>query len=554
MPVAPLATADKKHRSDIVQHIQQLNAEAKECALSNPRQSLALAYKAYDLANEIGDKIGVFHSLHTQIKYYRATDNIARAWSVLDDATAVAKTLDKWEYTKHVLYAKATLLYKSGRLPEAHDAYKSLIRQAQKHRTSTSSALIGLAIIYADTGWYEQALSMLQQACDTAKRNNEMENLSTCYINIASVYNLTGHYKTSVSFLQQARNLKKSRNDDIGETLILTNLGITLSENLQQYDKALSYFEQAARLAERVEQHYTLARIHLYSGKVFAQLAQIEQAFQSVEKALVLAQAIQASDVVIDALYILGELHAKNGALEQALAVLGEALLMTTNGTQKPHLLMNIHLALAEIHEQTGDVANSVSHYKHYLELHNQHLNGEVRHKIAQLQLEYELRKTEESQQQQSKHIHALQLESERTKRELVETTLHLAHKHEALAKCRVGIERLAHNAKGQQKNTAHDLLSHIEQSLQSSDEWSHIEQQFQQVYNSFTQELSQRFPMLSPTEKKICCLLRLNLSSKDIADLLCISIHTLNTHRYHIRKKLAMKNNGNLVSLLTSF
>lgn len=546
----PMAT-EKKHRNTILQEVQLLNAQAKEFALSNPRKSFALAQKAYDLANTIGDKIGVFYSLHTQIKYYRDTDNLAKAWQILNDATAVAKALNKWEYDKHILYARATLLYKSGHLAEAHDAYKDLIRQAEAHKASTTSAHIGLAIIYADTGWYEKALAAFQQASSAAKLNNEMENLSACYINIAVVYNLIGHYKAGNSFLQRAYALKKATNDKISETIILMNLGITTSENLHNYDAALSYFEQAAALAEQVEQHHTLARVRLYSGKIFARLDQYPKAFEHVERALALARAVYASDIIVDALYVLGELYDKDGKVEKALVVLDEALLMAIE-VQNPHLIMNIHLALAEAHEKVGNVASSVAHYKYYLELHHQHLGREVHHKIAQLQLEYELRKTEESKQQQDDHIHALQLETERTKRELVETTLHLAHKHEALAKCKVEIERLAHTAKGQQKNKAQDLLTHIQQSLQSSDEWTHIEQQFQQVYHDFTIHLSHKFPALSPTEKKICCLLRLNLSSKDIANLLCISIHTLNTHRYHIRKKLGIESNGNLVSLLT--
>jgi xylulokinase len=50
---------------------------------------------------------------------------------------------------------------------------------------------------------------------------------------------------------------------------------------------------------------------------------------------------------------------------------------------------------------------------------------------------------------------------------------------------------------------------------------------------------LNRRHTELSATEQKICCLLKIRLSSKEIANLLYLSPRTVETHRLNIRRKL---------------
>lgn len=59
---------------------------------------------------------------------------------------------------------------------------------------------------------------------------------------------------------------------------------------------------------------------------------------------------------------------------------------------------------------------------------------------------------------------------------------------------------------------------------------------------------------MLSTTESRIASMIRLGLSSEDIADHLSVSVSTVKTHRKNIRRKLKLKNTGkNLRSYLES-
>lgn len=57
--------------------------------------------------------------------------------------------------------------------------------------------------------------------------------------------------------------------------------------------------------------------------------------------------------------------------------------------------------------------------------------------------------------------------------------------------------------------------------------------------------------PDLSPNDLRFCAYLRLNLTSKEIAPLLNISIKSVETRRYRLRKKLNLEHEDNLVSYI---
>lgn len=82
-------------------------------------------------------------------------------------------------------------------------------------------------------------------------------------------------------------------------------------------------------------------------------------------------------------------------------------------------------------------------------------------------------------------------------------------------------------------------------------DEWEQFAIYFDQVHNNFISILKSKYPSLSATDMKLCAYLRLNLSSKEIAQLLNISLKGVEISRYRIRKKLGLSSEINLYDFL---
>lgn len=75
----------------------------------------------------------------------------------------------------------------------------------------------------------------------------------------------------------------------------------------------------------------------------------------------------------------------------------------------------------------------------------------------------------------------------------------------------------------------------------------------FDKAHNDFLKTLKETFPLLAPTDLKLCAYLRLNLSTKAIADLLNLSVRGVESNRYRLRKKLNLANEVSLADFFGS-
>ncbi|PKQ63834.1 hypothetical protein BZG02_07370 [Labilibaculum filiforme] len=76
---------------------------------------------------------------------------------------------------------------------------------------------------------------------------------------------------------------------------------------------------------------------------------------------------------------------------------------------------------------------------------------------------------------------------------------------------------------------------------------WKQFEARFVAVNQSFFKNLNAKYPNITAGERKLCALVKLNFSSKDIAKLLGISTDSVHTLRYRLRKKMGLDRSDNL-------
>ncbi len=126
--------------------------------------------------------------------------------------------------------------------------------------------------------------------------------------------------------------------------------------------------------------------------------------------------------------------------------------------------------------------------------------------------------------------------------KELTTSTLRIIEKEELLSELKGKLGE-------QKKNPNADEINKIMKSIDSSsyNNWEEFEARFSSVNESFYHTLSEQFPSLSAGDKKICALIKLNFSSKDMSRLLGISTESVHTTRYRLRKKLDLSREVNL-------
>ncbi len=96
-------------------------------------------------------------------------------------------------------------------------------------------------------------------------------------------------------------------------------------------------------------------------------------------------------------------------------------------------------------------------------------------------------------------------------------------------------------------------IVRKIDNNISSMDDWKIFETHFERAHEKFLHKLMNNYPSLTPGDLRLCAYLRMNLSSKEIAPLLKISVRGVENHRYKLRKKLNLKPDENLLDFILS-
>ncbi|WNJ19110.1 hypothetical protein [Pontibacter sp. G13] len=89
--------------------------------------------------------------------------------------------------------------------------------------------------------------------------------------------------------------------------------------------------------------------------------------------------------------------------------------------------------------------------------------------------------------------------------------------------------------------------------SISNDRNWEEFETRFVAVNESFYHRLQEKFPKLTQRDLKLCALIKLNFSSKEMAKLLGISVESAHTSRYRLRKKLDLTREQNLTEFIAN-
>jgi DNA-binding CsgD family transcriptional regulator len=136
--------------------------------------------------------------------------------------------------------------------------------------------------------------------------------------------------------------------------------------------------------------------------------------------------------------------------------------------------------------------------------------------------------------------------------KELANQTMDLIRKNKFLVKITEELDKVNRLSSDHTINSKiNALIQKINKEIDNEKQWEIFETAFDDVHQDFLKRLKQKYPSLTPKELKLCAYLRLNISTKEIAPLMNISIRGVEICRYRVRKKLNIDRDQNLTSMI---
>lgn len=197
---------------------------------------------------------------------------------------------------------------------------------------------------------------------------------------------------------------------------------------------------------------------------------------------------------------------------------------------------------------------HTYQHNRYLLQQQRKLAAQQLRHQEEQQQLQYiqEIENSKKEKEIIELKNEKLNTDIEYKNSELASKAMNLVQKSEMLSTIKEELLRLqSADVISKDSKDFKKLIRTIDKELDIHEDWEQFAVHFDTVHTNFLRTMKERFPDLTPNELKLCAYLRLNLSSKEIAQLMNISLRGVETSRYRLRKKLDLSNEASLYDFL---
>lgn len=319
-----------------------------------------------------------------------------------------------------------------------------------------------------------------------------------------------------------------------------------LNGKKENIDIGRGYFDQAMTLYEEQYDHYSLAYLSAKWANVLLELDRNQEALNVLDKSLQRLGENPDEGWISDFYHPLAEVHRNLGNWKQS-ALHWEQYAERVDAQYKKDLIrqQNELFIVYETEKKEQELLlqqqenESLRQEARIQSLRLRNLwigSGLVLSLVILIFILYRQRNVRKEWIKE-KERKALEQELEFKKRELTTHTLHLVSKNKLLTDLRDSIQEIKQDSSDKQSFSP--LIGSIDRDLRGDTNWAHFEQYFRQVYVDFDEKIKQAFTDLTGNEVRLVALMKMNLSTKEIAAILNITPESVNKARYRIRKKM---------------
>ena len=138
---------------------------------------------------------------------------------------------------------------------------------------------------------------------------------------------------------------------------------------------------------------------------------------------------------------------------------------------------------------------------------------------------------------------------------EMVTMAMNIIRKYEFVGQIKDEINKIKKGIKDLESRQAlNQVILKINQNLLFDRDRENFQMHLEDHNSNFMHRLIEAYPGITENEKRLAALLRMNLSSKEIASILNISPKSVEMNRYRLRKKLQIPPKQNLTDFIRSF
>ncbi len=478
---------------------------------------------------------------------------------------------------------------------------KALYVAKKIHDINEVAYLLGdIGKCYREISDYPEALKYYFESLKIFREANNKYGIAGISNAIGVTYSNLGNHTQSLNFYLQSLNIYKNIGDSIGIARLYNNIGgVYLNEN--KFSEALDYYFKALEIKKYNKDTNMIIYLNNNIGMVYLTQKKYSEALDYFNKSLELNKNNIDYSTAAHALANIGTVYKELKNYNTALSYLKKSLNMYIFINDKVNVNGN-YREISEVYENLSDYKNAYINFKLHKIYYDSIFNEENNNKLTNLQAKYTIEKNEELRKkefellksknkiktienqaliaisffilfigfsfyrQQRLKIKKNQAELEASKikelhlkndikyknNELINLATHIIEKNKFLNVLIRDIKKInfTHNDKKISDNN-NEIIKLINKNLVTEKDQDEFEKHIEQISQNFYKNLDKKYPDLTNNEKRLCTLIRLGISSKEISLILNIEPRSVIVNRYRLRKKFHLESDENLQEFL---
>ncbi len=429
-----------------------------------------------------------------------------------------------------------------------------------------------MSVGYCNLGDYGKAIDLSDKAISMFKTEHDSLNLASCFNNRGIIHTYINEFQQAERFLKQALLINRSSKNLKSVASNLNNLCLFKGNIAEQ----LNWIREAIAINKHLNAVWSLGENYNNLGKLYYYDCKYDKAIIALKKAYQLAESVGAKGVICDNYEYAAWVYSAIGDYRTAYEK-RTLLYELSKEIQSENKLRTVEQRIAQekltAHEQQEELQRQ--EYKIRLLRRNiltilivgcllimigvlllqrfrrkkkiQLLNAQYRieqseHEIAKLKM-----------QQQKTELENVQQALETSKQESTNFAIFLQSRNELLDKIQEQVRQGYRMERQELIPHLKKINAFISQYQTTNKNNSMTLQTIDEKMQEFLLRLAERHPHLTQGEKHLASLLRVNLSTKEIAMLTGNTPKTINMNRYRLRKALGLSAEADLVDYIQS-
>lgn len=449
--------------------------------------------------------------------------------------------------------------------------------------------------IHTAKGNFKIALTNNLKAVRILENENKPIRLADALSHLADTELDLEDYEKSLEHKLKALKIYNENNDKYYATAVLNDIGNTYYYS-KNYNKSIEYLKQGLIGAEELNLVDIKGTLLNNLGKAYAQINDFDNAFLNINKALKIAVETNNDYKKIEIFNNLGEAYNSGNNPKEALSNYNKAIILGEK-FGKPTSLQISYLNRSTTYSNLKQFELALKDFKQHKNINDSLYSAKKIQQIEELRTIYDTEKKEQQIVLQENEIGLLEekekvsnlqkitlggglglstlvigfgfygfrqkmkrnkLEKEKVdaelafkKKELTTHAMHLAKKSEVLENVKQKAKELKKLENGER--SYQQLIQTINFDQQDDKNWENFTQYFEQVHKDFSKTVQIKYPEVTKNELRLMALLKMNLSSKEIATILNISSDGVKKARQRLRKKMQLSPEESLESTVLS-